>query len=157
MSLRRILLILMLCTVAACAATTDRDAPVSITNSPGTDDPGAIGPGAPRVVVPKPGQLDVQSISAQSFSATIDGRHVVITVDYTSGVEPCYVLDSIAVSRTPGSIEITLLEGHGPGNGVCREIAEYKRTLVDLGDLESGTYQISDSTGGANPISVTVP
>jgi hypothetical protein len=157
MSFRRILLPLILLTVAACAATIDPDAPVAVRSGPGADGPGLIGPGAPRIVVPKPGQLDVRPIAAQSFSATIDGQHAVIAVDYTSGVEPCSVLDSIAVSRTPGGIEITLFEGHGPGNGVCIEIAESKRTLADLGDLESGTYQISDGTGSANPISVTVP
>jgi hypothetical protein len=31
-----------------------------------------------------------------------------------------------------------------------------KRTVVDLGDLAPGTYAISDATGGAAPITVTV-
>ena len=39
---------------------------------------------------------------------------------------------------------------------MCIELAEFKRALVDLGELEPGTYTISDATGGAAPISVTV-
>jgi hypothetical protein len=38
----------------------------------------------------------------------------------------------------------------------CIEIAEMKRALVDLGDLEPGTYDIVDGAGGAVPISVTI-
>ena len=39
---------------------------------------------------------------------------------------------------------------------MCIEIAESKRAIVDLGDLAPGTYTISDTTGGAAPITVTV-
>jgi hypothetical protein len=35
-------------------------------------------------------------------------------------------------------------------------IAEFKRAIVDLGTLAPGTYTISDTTGGATPITVTV-
>ena len=106
--------------------------------------------------MPKPGQLDVRPIAAQALSAQVDGRRVIIVVDYTSGIEPCYVLDSILVQPGAGSFAITLREGHGPGDVVCTEQAEFKRALVDLGELQPGAYTISDAMKGAAPISVTV-
>jgi hypothetical protein len=111
---------------------------------------------AGRLVIPKPGQLDVHPLSASSLSATVDGRHVVVTVHFASGVEPCSILDSIVVAPGAGTFAITLREGHGPGNVVCIMIAEFKRAIVDLGTLAPGTYTISDTTGGATRITVTV-
>ena len=136
-------------------AIVDPNTPIGTDVPPGAGDPGGV-PGAGRIVVPKPGQFDVHSISAQTLSATVDGRHVVIAIDYTSGVEPCNVLDSILVKTGAGSFAITLREGHGGGDVACIEIAEFKRALVDLGDLAPGTYTVSDTTGGASAISVTV-
>jgi hypothetical protein len=133
---------------AAPSATAPSDSDV-----PG-DDLGAGGSGA--VVVPKPGQLDVHPIAADSFSALVDGRHVVLTISYTSGVEPCSILDTIIVQRGQGSFAITLREGHGPGNQVCIMIAKVMKTQVDLGELDPGRYTIADATGGAAPIQVIV-
>ena len=107
-------------------------------------------------MVPKPGQLDVHPLPAQAFSAAVDGRHVVVTIHFTSGVEPCSVLDTIVVQRGQASFTMTLREGHGPGDAACIEIAEFKRAVVDLGDLEPGAYDIVDGAGGAAPISVTL-
>ena len=122
-----------------------------------SDDPALIDP-LGRIVVPKPGQLDVRPIPAQRLSAVAGGRHVTLTIDYTSGVEPCNVLDSIvvAVGAAAKTFAITLREGHGPEKVMCIDIAESKWAIVDLGDLAPGTYAISDTTGGAAPITVTV-
>jgi len=122
-----------------------------------SEDPALIDP-AVRIVVPKPGQLDVRPIPAQTLSAGTAGRHVTLTIDYTSGVEPCNILDSIvvAVGADAKTFAITLREGHGPQDVVCIEIAESRRAIVDLGDLAPGTYGISDTRGGAAPITVTV-
>ena len=136
-------------------AAIDPETPIGTDLPPGGGDPGPF-PGAGRVVIPMPGQFDVRPIPAQALSARVDGRRVVIAIDYTSGIEPCYILDSILVQPGPGSFAITLREGHGPGDVMCTEQAEFKRALVDLGDLEPGTYTISDATGGAAAISVTV-
>ena len=142
---------------AVVAPSDDPNGSVGIDQPPPSDDPAVIDP-LGRVVVPKPGQLDVRAIPAQALSAKVAGRQITLTIDYTSGVEPCYVLDSIvvAVGADPKTFAITLREGHGPGDAVCIEIAESKRAIVDLGDQAPGTYTISDSTGGAAPISVTV-
>lgn len=137
-------------------ATPDPNAPVA------TDAPVEPGGGLPfdpnggRIVIPKLGQLGVHPVPAQMLSATVTGRRVMVTIAYTSGVEPCNVLDSILVRPGPGSFGITLREGHGPDDVACIEIAEYRRAIVDLGALEPGTYTITDDAGVAAPISVTV-
>jgi hypothetical protein len=142
---------------ASRAPGTDPNTSVGIDLPAGTQDPALIDP-LGRVVVPKPGQLDVRAIPAQTLAATADRRRVTLTIDYTSGVEPCYVLDSIvvAVDADAKTFAITLREGHGPEDVMCIEIAESKRTVVDLGDLAPGTYTISDTSGGATPITITV-
>ena len=126
----------------------------------GSDLPIGAGPvpvdPAGRIVTPRPGQLDVHPIPATRFSSVVEGRRVVIAVHFSSGIEPCSVLDSIVVARNAGSFVITLREGRGPGDVVCDMIAESKRAIVDLGDLPSGSYTISAATGGAAPISVIV-
>ena len=130
--------------------------PVGTDLPPTTGDPGLPFPGAGRVVVPRPGQIDVHPLPAQAFSAAVDGRHLVVTIHFTSGVEPCSILDTIVVQRGQGSFTMTLRQGHGPGDAVCIEIAEFKSAVVDLGDLQPGTYDIVDGAGGAAPISVTI-
>lgn len=109
-----------------------------------------------RIVTPQPGQLGVHPIPAESFSASVVGRTVVVEIGYASGVAPCYVLDSIRVDKGDHSFAITLRQGHGPGDTVCIQIAELVRSFVDLGSLEPGTYTITDTQQGATPISVTV-
>jgi hypothetical protein len=66
------------------------------------------------------------------------------------------VLDTIVVDQGEMAFAITLQEGHAPGDNICIEIAKFKFALVDLGELEPGTYTISDGTGGAAPIQVVV-
>jgi hypothetical protein len=136
---------------------TGPDVPVS--SEPGAGgggDPGMPGVGKIELTVPKPGQLDVHPVTAQLLEAFVDGRHVTIRVTWTSGVEPCNILDSIGLERGHAAIGIVVREGHAPGNNVCIEIAMQKRALVDLGELDPGTYTISDSTGAAAPIQVVV-
>jgi hypothetical protein len=121
-------------------------------DEPITDIPGKLhvdpGPGGATLVTPKPGQLDVHPIAMDSISAFVDGRHVILTAFWTGGVEPCYVLDTIVVARGDGSFTITLREGHGPGEIACIDIAQLKATRIDLGDLEPGSYTVSDGGGG---------
>ena len=104
----------------------------------------------------KPGQLDPRPVTIEELKADVDGRHVLVTATWTSGVEPCYVLDRIVVEKGADSFTITLFEGRGPGDPICIEIAQTKQTQVDLGELEPGTYTIADGQGGAAPIEVTV-
>ncbi len=131
--------------------TDDPNAPIGTDVPPGSSDPGQ-GP----FVIPKPGQLDVHPVRLDLLAAAVDGRHVVVTATWTSGVEPCYVLDHVFVETGARSFTITVFEGHGPGDDICIEIAQIKQTQVDLGELPPGTYAIADSQGGAAPIEVTV-
>ena len=125
----------------------------------GSEDPILVDPipgGNGELTVPQPGQLDIHPVPAESLEAIVEGRNVTIRISWTSGVEPCYVLDTIVVDKGDRSFAITLREGHGPGDDACIEIAKSKTAVVDLGELVPGTYTISDATGGAAPIEVTV-
>ena len=109
-----------------------------------------------NLVVPKPGQLDPNPVSAAGLAVSVDGRHVTVRLTWWSGVEPCYVLDSVRVIRDGQTITLTAFEGHGPGDAVCIEIAQLKATVVDLGELEPGTYVIDVEPGDATPVTIEV-
>ena len=129
------------------------DAPVSSPPDDGTRPPD---PGGARLVIPKPGQLDVHPVNAEAITATVDGRHVTLDITWWSGVEPCSILDTVVVETGPQSYAITLREGRGPEEVACIAIAEQHRTVVDLGELAPGTYTVTDATGGAPAIEVVV-
>ena len=129
------------------------DAPVS---SPPDDGVVPPDPGGARLVIPKPGQLDVHPVTAEAITATVDGRHVTLDITWWSGVEPCSILDTVVVETGPQSFAVTLREGRGPEEIACIAIAEQHRTVVDLGELAPGTYTVTDATGGAPAIEVVV-
>ena len=116
-------------------------------------DPGA---GQPALVIPKPGQLDPHPVSPQRLQASVDGRHVLVKVTWTSGVEPCYTLDSVKVQRSGMTIALAVLEGSSDPNAMCIEIAMVKATIVDLGELEPGTWTITAPNSEAAPITLTI-
>jgi hypothetical protein len=130
---------------------------------PGTGIGGPVGPtpvdpgaGQPSLVVAKPGQLNPRPVSPQQLQASVDGRHVLVKVTWTSGVEPCYVLDSVKVERSGMTIALTLLEGSSDANAMCIEIAMVKATIVDLGELDPGTWIITAPNSEAAPITLTL-
>ena len=116
---------------------------------------GGINDGA-AVVLPKPGRLDPHPVNAASLDVVVDGTHVSVRLTWWSGVEPCYVLDSVDVKRDGGTITLTIIEGHDPGDVACIEIAQLKATVVGLGDLEPGTYVIKAQPGDAAAITVDI-
>ena len=130
---------------------------------PGTGVGGPIAPapvdpatGQPTLVIAKPGQLNPRPLAASKLEASVDGRRVLVKVSWTSGVEPCNVLDSVVVDRSGTDIAITIVEGTSDPNAMCIEIAMFKATIVDLGELEPGTYTITSPGGEAQPIIVTI-
>jgi hypothetical protein len=133
--------------------TVDPETPTGTNVAPAVELPP---PGSGELVVPKPGQLDVREIPADLLEAQVDGRSVTLRITFTSGVEPCYVLDSIVVTRGDHAFAVTLRQGHGPGDLICIDLAVTRYALVNLGDLEPGTYTITDAAGGAAPIGVVV-
>lgn len=157
----RALLPAILLVAAACAApggtapvTAPPNAPV--TAPPVIDFP-LPGDGGPVNVVPKPGQRDVHPVSVEMLEVRVNGDRVAARLTWTSGVEPCYALDSVLVARDGNTITLTVREGSGPVDAVCIEIAQQKSTIVDLGAFPSGTYTIGVSEGTAEPVDVTIP
>lgn len=157
-------LLLVACSTAAAPSATPPpgsappDAPVTAPPSDPagpSQGPGVIGDGA-KVVVPRPGQLDVHDVAADSLAARVDGSTIVVTATWFSGVEPCNILDQVIVAKGQGSYAITLREGRGPEEVACIAIAELHKTEIAIPDVPPGTYQITDATGGAAPIEVTV-
>jgi hypothetical protein len=154
----------------ACSAGASPTPPASPTlppDAPVTSPPdgGGVDPGLPQpaFVVPQPGQLNTHPVAITSLIPTVDGRHVTVQADWVSGVEPCYVLDRVEVdtkttmSEPPTvSITIALFEGSSDLNVACIEIAAYKATLVDLGELQPGSYVVQSADGSAPPVSFTV-
>lgn len=55
-----------------------------------------------------------------------------LRIHYTTGVEPCYVLDHVDVVESEESVTVTLFEGSGEGDVACIEIARFVYTDVDL-------------------------
>ena len=123
---------------------------------PGLDDLFPKPPdGRPSLVFPKPGQLNVHPVGATLIEPAIKDRHLWVRVSWWSGVEPCSVLDSISVDRTGDAFAITLSEGSSALDVACIEIAMLKATVIDLGELERGTYTVS-SAGEAPAVTVTI-
>jgi hypothetical protein len=136
------------------------------TGNPGTGTGGAgnpveptpIDPGAgqPAPVVPKPGQLNPHPVAPTTLQASVDGRHVLVKVSWYSGVDPCNVLDAVRVDRSGTTIAITLIEGTSDPNAICAEIAMLKATIVDLGELDPGTWTITAPGSDAAPLTLTI-
>jgi hypothetical protein len=132
----------------------DPDASVTGPTDPGTG--GGIGGGGDNIVIPKPGTMDPHPVSVEAIEPNIDGRHVTVKLTWTSGVEPCYVLDSVVISRDGNDIALTVVEGAGEEGAICIEIAQTKSTIVDLGELEPGDYTISATDSDIPPVTITV-
>ncbi len=131
------------------------DAPVSTAPGGGSDPAPDPGIGA-KPILPRPGQLDVHPVVADSLSARVDGNKIIVKAVWTSGVEPCNILDSIVVDKGDGTYTITLREGHGPEDIACIAIAEQHVTEFEIPDVAAGTWTIVDSGGVATPVEVTV-
>jgi hypothetical protein len=66
--------------------------------------------------------------------AVPDASGRTVRVNYTTGVEPCNVLDHVAVRYSPTAVTITLFEGSDPraANQYCIDIAVQRATDVRL-------------------------
>jgi hypothetical protein len=132
------------------------DAPVS---APPSDpaDPSIAPPIGAKPIVPKPGQaINLHPVPAESLTARVDGSSIHVTAVWTSGVEPCTILDSIVVDKGDGMYTVTLREGNSPQEIACIAIAEQHVTEFEIPDVAAGTWQIVDSGGVAMPVEVTV-
>jgi hypothetical protein len=133
---------------------TDPSAPTGGVIDPTSVDPGL---GQAKLVIPRPGQLNPRPVGAAGLEPAVTGHHVLVKVTWWSGVEPCNVLDSVVVDRSGTDITIQLVEGASDANAICIEIAAQKATIVDLGELDPGTYTIrAGGNGDAKPVTITV-
>ena len=136
------------------------DAPVSASPSDGSGggastDPN-FGVGA-KPILPKPGQaIDIHPVAAEQLAARVEGNKIIVKALWTSGVEPCTILDSIVVNKGEGRYTITLQEGSSPQEIACIAIAEQHVTEFDIPDVAPGTWTIADSGGIAQPVQVVV-
>ena len=121
-------------------------------------DGGGINPGLPQpqFVSPKPGQLATHPVTVAALTPTVDGHRVTVRADWVSGVEPCNVLDRVEVVNDGTIFTVALFEGSSDLNVACIEIAAYKATLIDLGELAPGSYVVQAADGAAPPASFTV-
>ncbi|HEY7735598.1 MAG TPA: hypothetical protein VH813_02265 [Candidatus Limnocylindrales bacterium] len=131
------------------------DTPIVGEPPPGGGQPG--GAGQPSFVIPRPGAKDPHPVAITQLSAQVTGRQVVLNARWMSGVEPCYVLDSVRVEREGNTFTITVIEGSGDSDAMCIEIAVEKVTAINLGELASGTYIVQPGVGDAASITVVVP
>ncbi len=133
---------------------------------PSVTDPGGIGGNAPgsigidpdggaTLVEPDPAAQLPHDASATRLIPALNGRHLAVKVEWWSGVAPCTVLAGVAVARDGTTITLTVKDGIGDRDAMCIELAELHATIVDLGELEPGTYTIR-ATGEAEPIEVTI-
>ncbi|HEV8488381.1 MAG TPA: hypothetical protein VGQ58_01195 [Candidatus Limnocylindrales bacterium] len=127
-----------------------------IGTDPGDPGNGIVDPDQPQLVVPKPGQLNVHPVAIAEMEVRVEGRHAVLNARWWSGVEPCYVLDSVAWKRDGKTITISVREGSGAGDVICIDIAMYKATVIDLGELDPGDYTVVGGDGNAAPITFTI-
>jgi len=144
--------------LVACSGAAASPSPI-VTDPPpasGIDDGNGGNVGDGELVFPKPGQLDVHTVAADEFSATVDGSTIRVEATWTSGVEPCSTLDSVVVERSEGAFSIAIREGHGGGDVACIMIAVQKRTVFEIPDVAPGTYTIRDAGGNAPDIEVVV-
>lgn len=165
--------LLLAIALAGCASSATRTAtpipaaptPTPVPGAGGNTGGGVVPPGGAggvdpilgqaTLVVPQPGQHDVRAVNVQLVRSAIDGHHVTLELRWWSGVAPCSVLDSVDVSRDGSTYAITVNEGSSGQQVACIDIAQLKATVVDLGDLDPGTYTIR-AIGEAKPIEVTV-
>ena len=162
----------------ASTAPTPTDPPPSTDPGGGAGQPGNVGSGvvlppgfpfqvpgggaapvepSPQIVQPKAGLQGVHPVGATRIDALVDGRHVVVRLSWYSGVEPCHVLAGVDVAKSGTTITLTVHEGSADPQAACIELAQYKGVIVDLGELEPGTYTVAAGGGGeAKPITITV-
>jgi hypothetical protein len=116
------------------------DVTVAVTACP-NDVPPA--PAQPQVVVPRPGMDNVRARPFDTASVGKDDRTV--TIDFVSGIEPCYVLDHVNVRYGVKAVTITLFEGNdaSAGDVACIDIGVFKRTVITL-DEPLGDRSIVD-------------
>ena len=100
-----------------------------------------------KLVTPQPGTIKPRAIAWQRAKPGADGRSV--RIFFTSGVEPCYVLDHVKVNYLAERIMVTLYEGSQRGalTQGCIALAVFKAVDVRL-DQPIGKRTFGDGAPG---------
>jgi len=93
-------------------------------------------------VLPRPGPGRYAVSPVRVRAAAGDGS-ASADVYWWSGVEPCYTLRPVKVTRHGTTIILRLYEGSDAGATACIELAMFKTTRVELGALDPGTYTVA--------------
>ena len=99
------------------------------------------------------------SIPSRSSDSTRPRRATTVSVDahWTSGVDPCYVLDHVEVhDNGDQTVDVTVIEGTSDPDAICVMMAVAKHTIFSFDVSGPGTWTIRDSQGGAPPVEVVV-
>ncbi len=115
--------------------------------------------GEAKYLSPTKGLINQRNASIQLVRAAVgDDGKAFADLRWYSGVEPCNALDSVGIVRDEAAktIHLTVVEGSGPGDQMCIEIAELHAVAVDLGVLAAGTWTIA-AEGDAPAIKLDVP
>jgi hypothetical protein len=131
--------------------------------NPGAGGGGGVDPGPggvpddsqATIVTPVAGLLGIRDVGAASLRAAVDGHRVSVKLAWWSGVEPCSVFAGVDVVRDGSTFTLTVREGSALQGVACIEIAKFKAAIVDLGELDPGTYTLR-AFGDIPPIEVTV-
>jgi hypothetical protein len=121
------------------------DQPVSSPPIPAEPVPGGGVLPTPKPVTPRPGMAGVYPIRWEQADVALDDR--TLTVQFTTGVEPCYVLDHVDVQTTRTTVTVTLYQGHDPGSkGVaCIDIGIFASVTVVLDQPLAGRKIVDGS------------
>ena len=126
---------------------------------PGVQVPDETLLGDARYLTPTKDLINQRNVNVQLVRAAIaeDGK-AFADLRWYSGVEPCNALDSVKLVKDDAvkTIHLTVVEGSGPGDQMCIEIAELHAVAVDLGVLAAGTWTIS-AEDDAPAIKLDVP
>lgn len=89
-------------------------------------------------VTPTPGMAGVRARGWDSADVSADGMQV--TIGFVSGIEPCAVLDHVAVDYGTKAVTVTLFEGHDldAGDVACIDIGVFKSVTVALTEPLAG-------------------
>jgi hypothetical protein len=150
--------LLSACASAGSSPVPGDEAPPS--EAPAASEPPAIGepePGGVELVEPQPGQQNVHPVALERMDATASGTVVSVDAYWTSGVDPCYVLDRVEVSINGAqTVDVTIHEGTSDPDAICVMMAVAKHTIFSFEVPSTGTWTIRDSQGGAQPVEVVV-
>jgi len=149
--------------ISACASAGSSPAPsdeAPPNGAPDSESPGIVEPqpGGVELVEPEPGQQNVHPVTLERMDGTASGTVVSVDAYWTSGVDPCYVLDRVEaqINEEDKTVDITVQEGTSDPDAICVMMAVAKHTIVSFDVPSTGTWTIRDSEGGAPPVEVVV-